>query len=98
MTGKTVESSDYGAFVRRVLRAYSRRVGDGDLGGLSDLVALRGEVDDAISAAVVTLHSEPWKYSWTEIARELGLTRQAVRQRYGSAVAPSARSARLSAV
>ena len=29
--GRQVENDEYGAFVRRVLRAYARRVGDGDV-------------------------------------------------------------------
>ena len=78
---RIVEASEFGKFAVRVLRAYSRRVGvQADIGALTDLVALRAQVDEAITVAVRQLHAAG--YSWTEIATELGVTRQAARQRY----------------
>lgn len=74
------ESDKFGAFARRILRAYARRVGDMDIEGLAGLVALRDEVDAAIEQAVADLHGNP--YSWTEIGRTLGITRQAAQQRF----------------
>ena len=76
-----VESDEFAAFARRVVRAFGRRIGDGDLWALGDLVALRDQVDDAIRAGVDTSRQQHG-FSWTEIARELGVTRQAARQRY----------------
>lgn len=75
------ESDKFGAFARRIIRAYSRRVADRDIEGLAGLVALRDELDLAIAKAVVELHGDP--YSWADIGRVLGLTRQAVQARYG---------------
>jgi hypothetical protein len=63
------ESDEFGAFVRRVIRAYARRVAD------------RDEVDAAMREAVTGLHGNP--YSWADIGRALGITRQAAQARFG---------------
>jgi hypothetical protein len=77
----TTETDEYGAFVRRILRAYAKRVGDKDIEALTGLAALRDEVDQALADAVAGLHGQP--YSWADIGRALGITRQAAQQRYG---------------
>ncbi len=76
-----VENNQYHQFVRRVLRAYSRRVAAGDIEAITELVGLLGEVDTAIRAAVTGLRG--FGYSWADIGRRLGLTKQAVQQRWG---------------
>jgi hypothetical protein len=48
---RQVENDGYAAFVRRVLRAYSRRVGDGDVEALSLIVGLADELDAAMAEA-----------------------------------------------
>ena len=80
----TVENPEFATFAARILRAAARRVGDGDVAGLAALVALRSELDEAITEAVAGLRQPQWSYSWSEIARVLGTTRQAAQQRYGS--------------
>jgi hypothetical protein len=80
----TVENPEFAAFAARILRAAARRVADGDVEGLAALVALRSELDTAIADAVAGLRQPHWSYSWAEIARVLGTTRQAAQQRYGS--------------
>jgi hypothetical protein len=75
--GRTVE---YGEFIRRILRAYSRRIADGDIEALSLMTRLAGELDDAIGQAVKGLRAQG--SSWTEIGDRLGITRQAARQRW----------------
>jgi len=82
---RVVENPEYAAFACRILRAAARRVGDGDIEGLAGLVALRSEVDAAIAEAIAGLRSPKWSYSWADIARALGTTRQAAQQRYGGA-------------
>ena len=76
-----MENDEYSAFVRRVLRAYARRVGDGDVEALALMVGLADELDTAIAEAVTGLRDRG--YSWAEIGSRLGITRQAAQQRWG---------------
>ncbi|BCJ55084.1 hypothetical protein Asp14428_65590 [Actinoplanes sp. NBRC 14428] len=76
-----VENDEYAAFVRRILRAYARRVATGDVEALIDMVGLSDLLDDAISDAVTGLRSHG--YSWAEIGQRLGISRQAAQQRWG---------------
>jgi hypothetical protein len=78
---EVVENDAYGAFARRVMRAYGRRVADGDIEALSELVALGDQVEAAIRDAVIGLRE--YRYAWSEIASRLGVTRQAAQQRWG---------------
>lgn len=77
-----VENDEYGAFVRRILRAYARRVGDGDVEALTLILGLAEEIDTAIAEAVNGLRAHG--YSWAEIGARLGITRQAAQQRWGT--------------
>lgn len=79
--GRVVETAEFAAFVRRIVRAYSRRVGDGDVEALPELLALAADVDAAIAKSVAGLRDAG--YSWAEIAARLGTTRQAAQQRFG---------------
>jgi hypothetical protein len=81
-TRRLVENDEYAAFVRRVLRAYSRRVGDGDVEALGLLVGLAEEIDAAMAEAVKGLRAHG--YSWAEIGARLGTSRQAAQQRWGT--------------
>lgn len=81
-SGPKVENGAYSAFVRRIIRAHARRVADGDIEGLAEMAALLGEVERAMQTAIDGLRSEPWSYSWTDVGRALGVTRQAARQRW----------------
>jgi len=78
---RVVENDDYAAFTRRVLRAYARRVADGDVEALTLMTDLADEIDTAISQAVTGLRA--FGYSWAEIGSRLGVTRQAAQQRWG---------------
>ena len=79
---RQVENDEYSAFVRRVLRAYSRRVGDGDIEALALLVDLSEKIDAAMAEAVKGLRAHG--YSWAEIGARLGISRQAVQQRWSA--------------
>lgn len=81
--GRVTETSEFAAFARRIVRAYARRVGDGDVEALPELLALSAEVDAAIVKSVAGLREAG--YSWSEIAARLGTTRQAAQQRFGRA-------------
>jgi hypothetical protein len=78
---RQVENDEYAAFVHRVLRVYSRRVGDGDVEALVLLVGLAEEINAAMAEAVKGLCARG--YSWAEIGARLGITRQAAQQRWG---------------
>jgi hypothetical protein len=79
--GRAVENDEYAAFARRVLRAYARRVADGDVEALTLMLGLSAEIDTAIGQAVTGLRA--FGYSWAEIGSRLGITRQAAQQRWG---------------
>jgi len=79
--GRVVENDEYAAFARRVLRAYARRVADGDVEALTLMTDLADEIDTAIAQAVTGLRG--FGYSWAEIGTRLGVTRQAAQQRWG---------------
>ncbi|MEU4664796.1 MULTISPECIES: hypothetical protein [Micromonospora] len=76
-----VENDAFAAFARRIIRAHGRRVADGDVEALRDLVALSADLDDAIGEAVIGLRA--FGYSWAEIGSRLGISRQAAQQRWG---------------
>ena len=67
------ENSEYAAFARRILRAYSRRVASGDVESLVHMIGLSNDINDAIQQAVDGLRAVG--YSWTEIGTRLGMTR-----------------------
>src|SRR5437764_1323748 len=69
---RQVENDEYAAFVRRILRAYSRRVGDGDVEALALVLGLAEEIDAAIAEAVQGLRA--CGYSWAEIGSRLDIT------------------------
>ena len=80
---RAVENAAFDAFVRRILRAYARRVAAGDVEALHSLSALAAEVDAVTRLAVAGLRQAPYGYSWSEIADRLGTSRQAAQMRYG---------------
>jgi hypothetical protein len=79
--GRVTENDQYAAFARRVLRAYARRVANGDVEALTLMLGLSAEIDTAIGQAVTGLRQ--FGYSWAEIGSRLGITRQAAQQRWG---------------
>jgi len=78
---RVVENDEYAAFIRRVIRAYSRRVADGDIEAISALAATADQIDTAIKDAITGLRAIG--YSWADIGLRLGVTRQAAQQRWG---------------
>jgi hypothetical protein len=72
----------------RMLAALVRRATAGDLFALEALAQIRAGVAYSIAAAARGAHDGPAHYSWTEVGRELGITRQAARQLYGNAGGP----------
>jgi hypothetical protein len=78
---RVVENDEYAAFLRRVIRAYSRRVAAGDIDAIAEMAALADHLDIAIGDAITGLRSIG--YSWADVALRLGVSRQAVQQRWG---------------
>lgn len=75
------DNDEFVAFVGRAIRACSRRVAEGDVDSLGDMVKLRAQFDTAIDDAVLGLRRVG--YTWDNIANQLGFTRQAAHQRWG---------------
>lgn len=69
--------------LRRMLRAYARRVADADDVDLAEMVDLRDELEAAIASAVWGQRRNHGA-SWADIGRGLGTTRQAAQMRYGT--------------
>lgn len=75
------EAPELGAAARRFARGLSKRACEGDTEGLEQLVELYAAVDDAMLVAGRGLHG--FGYSWTDIGRVVGTSRQNARQRFG---------------
>jgi hypothetical protein len=85
---KERENSDYAEMNRRLLRAHGRRVADGDPDDLAELLALVPLLDEIIRDAIVG-QRERHGFSWTDIGRAAGMTRQGAQQRWGERPGPA---------
>lgn len=81
--GKTYEALDMAAFNRRIMRGMVRRAAEGDRDVLVALAQTQVDLDAAMRDAIAALRDKGC--SWADVARELGITRQAAQQRYGRA-------------
>ena len=84
---RVVENDEYAAFLRRVIRAYSRRVGAGDIEAITTMAHLADHLEDATRQAITGLRESG--YSWADIAMRLGITRQGAQQRWGDTPEPA---------
>jgi len=82
---RVVENDEFGSFFLRILRAFRKRVAHGDIEALTALWQVRAELDREIHAAVTGLVAEGWSYA--EIGKRTGMTRQAAHQRWGKPAA-----------
>lgn len=78
------ETSELAGAARRMMRAVADRAAS-DVDALPLLAGLRDDLDVEIRRAVdgardATRHAHP--YSWTDVGRVLGITRQAAQQRF----------------
>src|SRR5262249_43159747 len=83
---RVTENDEYAAFLHRAIRAYTRRVPNGDSDAISNMAAIAAACDTAISQAITGLRA--MGYSWADIAARLGITRQAAQQRWGTGKSP----------
>lgn len=75
-----VETPEFIAMLRRMIRAAGRRAAEGDEIELRDLIALQADLTQAITTAV---HGQrDHGRSWTYIATATGTTRQGAQQRW----------------
>ena len=74
-----MENDEFGAFARRVIRAYGRREGEGDVEAMAALIKLHNELGEVIATAASDLHARG--FAWSEIAARTGTSLQAVHQR-----------------
>lgn len=82
MASQKYSTAEFSAMLSRMVTSYAKRLADSDPSDLADAVQLQAQLDQAIGAAVAQLRATHG-FSWAEIARELGVTRQAAQQRYG---------------
>lgn len=69
------------AMVARVSRSMTRRAAEGDVEALTALMSMREAIDAATVLSARGLYD--FGYSWAELGRELGITRQAAAKRFG---------------
>lgn len=84
MSRAAVETLDYIAFARRVIRRAGERCAEADDFELAELITLRDDIEAAVTRAVVGLRDQ--EHSWQYIGDALGITRQAAQQRYAEKV------------
>ena len=75
-----MENPHYAALAARIIRAHGRRIAEGDIDALPDLLRLATELDTATQRAVDGLRA--FGYSGGEIAGRLGTSRQAAQRRW----------------
>lgn len=76
------EARDVAQAAARMMRALVRRAATGDQEALYELVQLQAVLSESITEAGRRMHEEA-DYSYGALAAELGISRQAARQRFG---------------
>ncbi|WP_251439121.1 hypothetical protein [Microbacterium sp. USTB-Y] len=84
MSRREVETLDYVAFAKRIIRAAGERCANGDDFELGELVSVRDDLEEAITHAARGMHDNG--HSWQYIADGLGITRQSAHARYAEKV------------
>jgi hypothetical protein len=83
-TRRYKDNGEYARMMRRLLRAYGERMVLEDPGELRALMELHSDVDAAIDRAARAFYTgNGGDFSWGEIGRQLGISRQAAQQRWG---------------
>lgn len=76
-----IENREFAAFTRRIVARFAARAGS-DIDMLPVLRDIQDEIDTLMRASIAKVQTDG--YSWADIARRLGVTRQAAQQRYGN--------------
>lgn len=77
----SVETPEYAAMLERMIKAYGRRVGDGDPVDLTRMAEVVEALEAATRVAVEGLRAAG--FSWREVGESLGMSKQAAQQRFG---------------
>lgn len=80
-SGPDVENVAYAAMLRRMFRAYVRRVGTGDPEDLTLALDLHRQLAEDIGGMVDGLREQGW--SWEAIGTAAGITKQSAWERWG---------------
>lgn len=80
---KTVDNESFAKFVLSMTKRLGQRVAEADTAQLPYLQAVAAQADAALCHAVTELRANG--YTWGEVGRDLGMTRQAAQQRFGGA-------------
>lgn len=75
-----MEPADKARFMRHA-KALSLKADDPE--GLADMLEIVAEFQRQAQLAANRLHDE-WHFSWTELARPVGISRQAMRKRFAA--------------
>jgi hypothetical protein len=78
------ENPEYAEMVRRILGAWGRRVAAGDIEHLMLFREILDAAERDLTTAVAGLRGQG--YSWADIGRGLGMTKQGAHRRFGSAM------------
>jgi hypothetical protein len=76
---REVETMDYAAMLRRLVRRYGERLTDADYPDLADAIEVAQELDAAIRAGV---QAQADRDSWAQVALGLRMTRQGAWRRF----------------
>lgn len=80
---KIVETQDFANMMGRMLRAWGQRVENADTYDLAELVEFGVSYQAELTRVIRAGHErDPEGWSWTRIGDELGISRQAARQRW----------------
>lgn len=77
----SIETPEYAAMMRRMLRAWGERVADADPEDLAELITFREQLNQVTGTAIARMRVERGA-SWADIARAGGITRQAAHERW----------------
>lgn len=76
-----VENAAYAAMLRRMLRAYARRIGEHGPEDLTEMLAILAEFEALVGDGVRRLRAEG--YSWERIGQAASMARQSAWERWG---------------
>lgn len=77
----SVETPEYAGMLKRMIRAYGRRVADADPEDLAEMAGVLEELLDAVQVAVDGQREQGW--SWSVVGRAFGITKQSAQERFG---------------